>query len=316
VRASYDALSGEIHASARTALIDDSHFLRDAINGRLRAAPGVSGKAAWGVAFGARGDTDGDGNAARLRRSTSGFFLGADAPLSKAWRVGVVAGYSRTDADVDDRDSTADSDNVHLGAYGGAQWGAFALRLGASYTWHDIETRRTVAVSGLNDRLKASYDGQTAQVFGEAGYRIATPAAVFEPFAALAYVHLATDAFSETGGAAALEAGKDNTDVTFSTLGLRAESAPWRLGKATATARGSLGWRHAFGQTKPRAQLAFDSGQPFEVQGVPIAQDTALVEAGLDVGLTDAATLGVSYQGQLASDAREHVVKADFSYRF
>ncbi|NKX17229.1 hypothetical protein HGG75_24945 [Ochrobactrum pseudogrignonense] len=37
-RAAFDALSGEIHASAKSGLINDSHILRDAINDRLRAA--------------------------------------------------------------------------------------------------------------------------------------------------------------------------------------------------------------------------------------------------------------------------------------
>src|SRR5690606_29763273 len=45
IRSSFDALSGEIHASARTALIEDSRFVRNAANDRVRAAfaaPGAS----------------------------------------------------------------------------------------------------------------------------------------------------------------------------------------------------------------------------------------------------------------------------------
>lgn len=41
------------------------------------------------------GHTDSDGNAARLNRSTGGFFIGADAPVFDIWRFGAVAGYSR-----------------------------------------------------------------------------------------------------------------------------------------------------------------------------------------------------------------------------
>lgn len=46
-RNAFDQLSGEIHASARTALIEDSRFLRNAVNDRLRA---VSGSTAAGDA--------------------------------------------------------------------------------------------------------------------------------------------------------------------------------------------------------------------------------------------------------------------------
>ncbi|HBD37708.1 MAG TPA: autotransporter outer membrane beta-barrel domain-containing protein, partial [Cupriavidus sp.] len=47
VRASFDGFSGEIYASAKTALIEDSRFVRDAATGRLRAAfDGVGASAA------------------------------------------------------------------------------------------------------------------------------------------------------------------------------------------------------------------------------------------------------------------------------
>ena len=54
--------------------------------------------------------------------------MGLDAPLAQTWRVGVMAGYSRSDFDVNDRASSGRSDNYHLGAYGGGQWGALGLR--------------------------------------------------------------------------------------------------------------------------------------------------------------------------------------------
>ncbi|MDO2305942.1 autotransporter domain-containing protein, partial [Escherichia coli] len=44
-----------------------------------------------------------------------------------------------------------------------------------------------------------------------------------EPFAGLAYVHVASDDFRERGSAAALEGGDDNLDAAFTTLGLRAK---------------------------------------------------------------------------------------------
>jgi len=97
----FDALSGEIHASAKTALIEESHFVRDSVNERLQAAfsgvPSSSmqtmvygpdglrrapsdadGLLAWGHAFGTWGASDGDGNAAALDRSIGGFLAGID----------------------------------------------------------------------------------------------------------------------------------------------------------------------------------------------------------------------------------------------
>ena len=46
------------------------------------------------------------------------------------------------------------------------------------------------------------------------------------------------------------------------------------------------------------------------------ASDAALVEAGGDLQLGPQTKVGVSYVGQLANNARDHSVKANFSWRF
>lgn len=349
-RQAFDALSGEIHASAKTALVDESWLLRAAVNDRLRSAFGAVGAspmatlnygfsadlapsatgpmprlrtdrfAVWGQGYGAWGRSDGDRNAAKLTRSTGGFLIGADAAMFDSLRFGVVAGYSRSEFDVNARLSSGESDNYHLGLYGGGQWGALGLRAGASYTWHDIETRRTVAFAGFSDGLKGNYDAGTAQLFGELGYRIELGQTVLgkvalEPFAGLAYVNLHTDGLSETGGAAALTARSDDTSLGYSTLGLRA-STTFALQGIDLTLRGGLAWRHAFGDVTPTAKLAFAGSNPFSVAGVPIAKNAAVVEAGLDLALGANATLGASYTGQLAESAQDHAFKANLAVRF
>ena len=54
----------------------------------------------------------------------------------------------------------------------------------------------------------------------------------------------------------------------------------------------------------------------FTVEGTPIAKDAAVIEAGLDLQVSETATVGVSYTGQLASDSRDHGIKADIRVRF
>ncbi|MGO4839768.1 autotransporter outer membrane beta-barrel domain-containing protein, partial [Rhizobiaceae sp. 2RAB30] len=174
----FDLLSGEIHASVQSALIEDSHFVRDAATDRVRAAfEGVGasfvpvtaygpdgprivpatqdGLAVWGRGFGAWGNLDGDGNAASLDRSTGGFLAGGDALLGDQWRLGLLAGYSHTSFDVDDRASSGSSDNYHLGLYAGTQHQRLGLRSGVAYTWHRIGTDRAVAFPGFSDTLSS-----------------------------------------------------------------------------------------------------------------------------------------------------------------
>jgi uncharacterized protein with beta-barrel porin domain len=49
---------------------------------------------------------------------------------------------------------------------------------------------------------------------------------------------------------------------------------------------------------------------------MPLAENSALIEAGLDLNLSPTATLGVSYSGQLASDLTDNAVKARFTGMF
>ncbi|MEP9372815.1 autotransporter domain-containing protein [Mesorhizobium sp. KR1-2] len=338
VRQSFDALSGEIHASAKSALIEDSRFVRNAIDDRLRAAfaaPGASqapvlaygpgdtpmvvaadhaGPVFWSYGFGAWGSIDSDGNAASLKRSTGGLLIGTDG-LVGDWRVGLLAGYSHSRFDVENRFSSGSSDNYHLGLYGGTQWGNLAFRSGLAYTWNDLSTCRSVAIPGIADGLSVGYHAGTFQAFGELGYGIEAGAVRFEPFANLVHVSLHTNGFAENGGAAALSGRSATTDVSFTTLGLRAEHK-LGLGTVDATVRGMLGWRHAFGDTTPTATQAFSAGDAFTIAGVPLARNSAVIEAGLDLELTPDATFGLSYIGQFASGARDHGFKANLAVRF
>ncbi len=341
-RAAFDRLSGEIHASAKTALIAGSHFTRNAVNERLlqafgdryasptlitaygpqpaktatpfdTATPAASAAplyGAWAQAFGGWGEVDADGNAGELSYSTGGFVTGVDTLVYDNWRLGVVAGYSRTTFDSDERFSSGESDNYTLGAYAGSHWGFghgdLALRSGMTYTWHRIETSRSAAFPGFADSLDADYDAGTWQVFGELGYRVETGSATFEPFANLAYVRLRTDGYDESGSsAAALSAGSDTTGTTFTTLGLRAASA-LNLGQVNSRLQGTIGWRHAYGDITPVSTHSFIGSDAFTVSGLPIGEDTAIVEAGIEFDLSPTSTLGAFYQGQYGSGTEEN----------
>nr|WP_234903066.1 autotransporter-associated beta strand repeat-containing protein [Ensifer adhaerens] len=338
-RNAFDQLSGEIHASAKSALIEGSRFARNAINERLRAAFDSAGAsngtvtsyvggnpveveattdrlAFWSQGFGSWGHTDGDGNAARLNRSTGGFFAGADVPAFDNWRFGAIAGYSHTSFDVKERSSSGSSENYHAGLYGGASWGDLALRTGAAYTWHDVSTSRKVPIPGFSDTLSSDYDASTAQVFGELGYGFAMGTARLEPFANLAHVSVHTDDFAERGGSAALGSKGDTAESTLTTLGLRA-STTFDLNGAAVTVNGMAGWRHAFGDTVPLSTMRFaGGGDVFLTAGVPIARNVAVVEAGLDYALSPNATIGVTYAGQFASDIADQSARISLNVKF
>ncbi len=140
-RQAFRQLSGQIHADIASALVNDSRYLREALNGRLRQAEGLASssaiKADEGGAraqlLGAWDHASGDANATGYQASTYGVLVGLDSAAADDWRLGVATGYTRTSLH-GGYGSKADSDNYHLAAYGDKQFGALALRGGAGYT--------------------------------------------------------------------------------------------------------------------------------------------------------------------------------------
>jgi outer membrane autotransporter protein len=365
----YDALSGEIHGSVQTTIVDDSRYVRQAILGRLRQAPYASGAGSmaalgtggpmlayadadttevdavlgyaerkrpaflikapplaapaqtpdltfWAQGVGAWGKINGDGNAADVGRNLAGFFTGFDRRFGE-WRAGAAAGYTNSSVSVSARASSANIDTAYLAGYAGTSFGAWNFRSGATFAWNTIGTSRSIVFPGFAEQASARYGAGEGQVFGELGYGMTFSGIAAEPFAGLAWVHLDTRGFTETGGVSALTGTGNKDDVGYSTLGLRAATYYLLQNGMALIPRASVAWQHAFGAVTPTAGLAFQStGAGFGIWGVPVARDAALIEAGGDLQLSAQAKVGVSYAGQLANSAHDHSVKGNFTWRF
>jgi outer membrane autotransporter protein len=268
----------------------------------------------WAQGFGAWGRIEGDGNAANVNRSLGAAFVGVDGRFGGDWRLGFAAGYSQSNIAVDARQSSATVDSAHVALYGSKGFGAWNLRGGAAYAHHQIDTRRTILGLG---RTTTEHDGGTGQVFGELGYGFALGNVAIEPFAGLAWVQTRTDGFTEAPSPAALVGRSITESVGYSTLGARFATTFALAHGMAVMPRLSAAWQHAFDDVRPVATLAFASGSPeFGILGVPLARDSALVEAGADLRINLRATLGVSYVGQLASNAQDHAIKGKFVWNF
>jgi outer membrane autotransporter protein len=355
-RQAFDALSGEIYGSVHNAQAEEAQFARGAMLSRMRqasyaGAPGelgalgfagpqlayASGASAqasaypvkapaygpardltfWALGLGGWGRSDGDGNAASFSSRFGGFLSGVDARFGESWRAGLVAGYVRSDLHADARASSAGIDSVQLGAYATGRFGAFNVRGGGSYSLDDIDTSRGVAFPGFTDQTKARLHGNVGQVFGEVGYGMALGNVALEPFAGLAYVHLRNGSFLESGGAAALSGSATHENIGYTSLGLRLASIMPLANGTVLVPRATFAWQYAFGDVTPTAALAFQgTGTAFSVAGVPIAQNSALVDAGLDWRFSPQAKIGVSYLGELAAHAQTHAIKGAFTWDF
>lgn len=318
-RAAFDLLSGEIHASVETVLVEDSRLAREAVNSRmvaLRRGAADASRHVWLQGFGAYGTWASDGNAAKLERSTGGFLIGSDGEAFDNVSAGLFAGYGRTALNASARASGATIDTYQVGAYGGTSVGDLAFRFMSAYSFHDIGTSRSVGFTGFSDTLSGRYQAGTGQVFGEVSYDF-KPAdgTVVSPFANLAYVRLDSRGFREAGGAAALSSGADFANTLFSTVGVSGRTTI-DTGSLPIELSGRVGWRHAGGNVGMDRTLNFANGAAFTVGGVPVGRDTALIDAEFAIKFAPASALSLRYSGQIGSGVSDHSFNARYDVRF
>jgi fibronectin-binding autotransporter adhesin len=355
-RQAFDALSGEVHASAVTAAFEDSRLPRETILDRLSQpftgptlgstmaayAANLPTKARpmapppdpqtlsfWGQAFGDFGHSGTDGNAASLSRSTDGFVIGGDASVIGAaggdWRFGAAGGYTSDNISVADRSSSGTFQSAFAAVYGGASFGVLQLRSGAIYGVNTTATSRQIIFPGFGENATSSYGGSTTQVFGEAGYRIGL---MNFNWAGLSFNRAMLEPFL---GAAGIHLHQDGFTEAGGIAALNGFEQGYDLATTTLglrgettlggpmplTARALLGWRRAYGDVLPTALMAFQGGtQPFTIAGVPIDRDAFVTEVGFDYAANSALTLGVAYSGQYGEHASDSAVKGRIDLRF
>ncbi|AYC99930.1 autotransporter domain-containing protein [Neorhizobium sp. NCHU2750] len=313
-RDAFSQLSGELHASLKSQLMQQASLAREAVIDRMKGDVPVrqqdGGPSFWMTGIAATDRIDGDGNAAGMDSHVAGLFAGVDGDVADHWKLGGMLGYTNASGGLD-----ADWDSYHAGLYAAADWGAFNFTGGAIYSKNEIRTTRNIAFGTFEDELESNYASATRQVFADLGWRRKAGPVTLEPFANLAYVNLDTDGFREKGGAAALSSNGGTDDVTLTTLGLR-WAADIGNQDLPASFSGMLGWRHAIGDLTPSSQMAFSTGSPFFIEGVSLPRDTAVVEASLSAQVTKAARLKLTYSGEFAKSFASHAAKASLIVDF
>ncbi|UCJ18384.1 autotransporter domain-containing protein [Pseudomonas sp. MM211] len=324
-RLAFDSLSGELHASLQSALLDDSRYLRDGINARLLAAQHLlagsgrlnsgDGVNLWLQGYGGQAQNEDDGNASNLNRDSNGTLLGGDLALGDNWQVGAAVGLGKTDIK-DGRDASADIDSRSLAVYASAEWNAIKLRTGAARSWHDVSTRRKVKAGTFSEQTHVSYAANTTQAFAELGYRLQFADYQVEPFIGLAHAQVERDGFRERGGDSALQARREKHDLSYSTLGVNGVLPLGRLGNTPVSLQGSLGWQRALRDASADSRHGLASGEIFRVRGTPTERNSATARLGLSAQLTAKVNVTLDYSGRVGESVTDNSLRLGVSIGF
>jgi outer membrane autotransporter protein len=153
----------------------------------------------------------------------------------------------------------------------------------------------------------------TYQVFGEASYDLLkADNARIEPFARIAHVMLDAKAFAETGGIAALTAGKQSYVLTTTTFGVRGAKV---VGKTTLS--GSAGWQRTSGdRSAPTFAAVSGVNIPYEVRSVALDRSAVALETQANFSLSQRLTIGLGYSALVGSNNTDLSGRASIRYAF
>lgn len=307
----FSQLSGEVHASLKSALLWESRFAREAIIDEIAARLDreKDGVMVWNSGFASSNQWSGNGNATGIDSTTAGVLFGADAPIVAQWRIGGLLGYSH------DSFQQASTESYHAGVYAEGNIGKMDLVGGAIYAYNEASTLRAISFGTFYSQVSAHYASATRQVFADLSWTHELDTVKLQPFANVAYVNLDTDTFRENGGNAALSATGSNDEIATSTVGLR-WSLAWTENEFPMNLSGMVGWRHLAGDLSPHSNLAFAEGAPFMIGSVEMPRDSLLTKLGVSTKLSKSARLTVNYSGEFGKGLRSSAAQVNIVASF
>jgi len=324
VRQSFDALSGEVHASTRALLVEGSRIARETLlqrTGRGDGGLSITDEQAPAHGLWARADHQddrlkSDGNSAAARFDGNTLLAGYDVQLDGGWTLGAMLGHGKGEANVADRKSKAKVQADHIGLYAGQHWGPWGVGAGYVHSRQRVKSQRTVSLPGLEEALAAKYDTHADQAFVEGTYRWSNGRVAMEPFLQYAFVRQADTRFRETGGLAALDASSPTQSVHIGTAGLRWQAALGGPNPGALSLRGQLAYRQASREFTPTLTAQWSGADTFQIQGAPLARNATLAGVSLLARPSRNTELEFGYGGVFSRRGRDASINARFAWKF
>ena len=297
-----DALPSDVALAYRRALKQNTQQQTPAQNFEQRWT-------AWGSGYG--GTASYNGNAAigsnNVAASDFGFAGGMDYHAAPDLKLGFALAGGGSNWSLAQNLGGGRSDVFQAAGYGIKHYGPLYFSAMAAFGNSWFTTNRTAA---LGDQLRATFDGQSYALRGEAGYRFAVlPVAGLTPYAAIQSQWLHTPGYSETdltGGGFGLTYAAQTANDTRGELGARADDLT-SLDTMPLLLRARLAWAHDWASdTALGAVFQALPGSAFTVNGAAVPKNSALVSAGGQLFFTPSWSLEAKFDSEFASAAQTY----------
>lgn len=318
IGASLEQLAGSQNANLAGATQNATQHLGNQLLSTLRTLPTDDEGRFWVQNLGNDGSLDTQGGSAGLKFGTEGLLLGADWALDHAWRMGVMG--AKSTSHLDSQGFAAELDSWHLGGYAVRQDGPLGLRLGAIYSDHAGQNKRSVNLPSYKEQLKGAYNAHSQTLFSELGYQLGSADFSVEPFAGLGFQRYHRDNFKEAGGLTALNVGAQTQQNLNTTLGLRLATVYRFDQQVSLTPHFSAGWKHLYGEVDSQVRQSFRAlpGQidGFTLQGTSLDRNSLDLQAGLDLALSAQHRIGLTYSAQAGTNSRNQGLTGQWKMSF
>lgn len=314
VNATYAALSDDMYAAARNALVVNATTVSRTVMdqargfGEGRAAELEHGRGRiWATGIGFWGDAEGESHG--LDVDFRAGLLGGEVVAHETTKLGAFFGYGSTD--YKGRFGKIDGDDLHFGVYGLTDVGPVSFAYGVAYTTEDRDSSHVLGTTANSH----DEDATVLQAYAEAAYRFDVAGAKIDPYLGLTWARVEADGFSEAMSGESFAVKDQKDDIQIATLGARA-TLPLTWGTMPVTLKADLGWSHYFGDTEAVTRMQLGAGGAIAELQAKELKDQVSLGLGITGQVSQNATVGVSYTGSFGTDADTHGVTATFRYAF
>lgn len=314
VNATYAALSDDMYAAARNALVVNATTVSRTVMdqargfGEGRSAELEQGRGRiWATGIGFWGDAEGESHG--LDVDFRAGLLGGEVVAHETTKLGAFFGYGSTD--YKGRFGKIDGDDLHFGVYGLTDVGPVSFAYGVAYTAEDRESSHVFGTTANSH----DEDATVLQAYAEAAYRFDVAGAKIDPYLGLTWARVEVDGFSEAMSGESFAVKDQKDDIQIATLGARA-TLPMTWGTMPVALKADLGWSHYFGDTEAVTRMQLGVGGAIAELQAKELKDQVNLGLGITGQVSQNATVGVSYTGSFGTDADTHGVTATFRYAF
>jgi len=258
----------------------------------------------WAKGFGDIGDQDAVAGFEGYDSRVFGTMVGFDKSCGHDTRIGVAAGYARSEIDGKTFDTDTNIETYHATGYFGREFGQGFLYGDLSYGTSDYAASRHIVFPGVDRRAISNYDGESYTAFVAAGRHYSSSGLTITPMASLQYSRIDLDRHAETGaGDINLDVAQEDYDFLESGLGVRvADSFGFRGSRYTPDVH--MKWLHLIENPTLSDTASFlVAGSPsFTTPGFKANDDTFNFGFGIASLTTECNSLEVTYDYNWRTD--------------